>query len=357
MKTLLGQRIREQRRKKGWTMDKLAEKADLSVNYVGDLERGVKTPSLDTFIRIVEALDVPADVLIRDSAAPASYVADDELNRKLSRLTPGQKKAATDILNAYMVTIIKTEFMKLKRYFIVWIGVSLMLLTVLLTLFTTMADDGMVWDYQFLFEQVVKHFVTMIFPMCITLISGYMISREYTDDTLKNIETLPISFRKLLAGKLIVSAILSLFLGIVCFVFTVIANFIMGYDGFALIPALTGLVQMALLGFFLYLTMLPIIVLTSRYKGSFLVGVIVAFVYGFIGMFANGTLQSIYPVSAALGLINYRAGAEGVMWNKGLCFISILIMCAIGIALMFVKQKPEKREAKKTQHTAPKKGW
>jgi len=234
-----------------------------------------------------------------------------------------------------MVTIIKTEFMKLKRYFIVWIGVSLMLLTVLLTLFTTMADDGMVWDYQFLFEQVVKHFVTMIFPMCITLISGYMISREYTDDTLKNIETLPISFRKLLAGKLIVSAILSLFLGIVCFVFTVIANFIMGYDGFALIPALTGLVQMALLGFFLYLTMLPIIVLTSRYKGSFLVGVIVAFVYGFIGMFANGTLQSIYPVSAALGLINYRAGAEGVMWNKGLCFISILIMCAIGIALMF----------------------
>lgn len=120
-----------------------------------------------------------------------------------------------------MVTIIKTEFMKLKRYFIVWIGVSLMLLTVLLTLFTTMADDGMVWDYQFLFEQVVKHFVTMIFPMCITLISGYMISREYTDDTLKNIETLPISFRKLLAGKLIVSAILSLFLGIVCFVFTV----------------------------------------------------------------------------------------------------------------------------------------
>ena len=129
-----------------------------------------------------------------------------------------------------MVTIIKTEFMKLKRYFIVWIGVSLMLLTVLLTLFTTMADDGMVWDYQFLFEQVVKHFVTMIFPMCITLISGYMISREYTDDTLKNIETLPISFRKLLAGKLIVSAILSLFLGIVCFAFTVVANFIMGRD-------------------------------------------------------------------------------------------------------------------------------
>ena len=38
-----------------------------------------------------------------------------------------------------MVTIIKTEFMKLKRYFIVWIGVSLMLLTVLL---------GEAWEWQ-----------------------------------------------------------------------------------------------------------------------------------------------------------------------------------------------------------------
>lgn len=243
-----------------------------------------------------------------------------------------------------MVTIIKTEFVKLKRYFIIWIGVSLMLLTVLLTLFTTMADDGMVWDFQLLFEQVVKNFVTMIFPMCITLISGYMISREYTDDTLKNIETLPISFQKLLAGKLIVSAVLSLFLGAVCFAFTVIANFIMGYDGFAVLPAITGLVQMTLLGFFLYLTMLPIIVLTSRQKGCFLVGVIVAFVYGFIGMFANGALQSIYPVTAALGIINYRAGAEGIAWNLGLCFISVLTMCAVGIALMFIKSKPQEKE-------------
>ena len=37
-----------------------------------------------------------------------------------------------------MVTIIKTEFIKLKRFFIIWIGISLMLLTALLTLFTTM---------------------------------------------------------------------------------------------------------------------------------------------------------------------------------------------------------------------------
>ena len=96
MNTLLGQRIREQRKEKGWTIEQFAERVDLSANYVGDLERGVKI-----FIRIVEVLDVSADVLIRDSVPSASHVADDELSRKLSQLTPGQKKAAIDILNAY----------------------------------------------------------------------------------------------------------------------------------------------------------------------------------------------------------------------------------------------------------------
>ena len=53
MNTLLGQRIREQRKEKGWTIEQFAERVDLSANYVGDLERGVKIPKLETFIRIV----------------------------------------------------------------------------------------------------------------------------------------------------------------------------------------------------------------------------------------------------------------------------------------------------------------
>ena len=103
MNTLLGQRIREQRKEKGWTIEQFAERVELSANYVGDLERGVKIPKLETFIRIVEVLDVSADVLIRDSVASASHVADDELCKKLSQLTPGQKKAAIDILKQLIV--------------------------------------------------------------------------------------------------------------------------------------------------------------------------------------------------------------------------------------------------------------
>ena len=57
----------------------------------------------------------------------------------------------------------------------------------------------------------------------IALITGYIISREGTDDTLKNILTIPLSFPALLVGKLFVCGLLSLFLGIVSAVFTVSA--------------------------------------------------------------------------------------------------------------------------------------
>ena len=127
-----------------------------------------------------------------------------------------------------MLRIVKTELWKLKRYHMIWAGVFLMLLSVLLTIFSSTALDGTVWTFSFFTEQVIKNNVTMIFPMCITLIAGYIIAREGNDDTLKSILTIPVSYNSLLWGKLLVCALLSLFLGLVSAAFTVIADGIPG---------------------------------------------------------------------------------------------------------------------------------
>ena len=42
MKELFGQRLREQRQNQGLTMEQLAEKANLSSNFIGAIERGLK---------------------------------------------------------------------------------------------------------------------------------------------------------------------------------------------------------------------------------------------------------------------------------------------------------------------------
>lgn len=259
-----------------------------------------------------------------------------------------------------MVRIIKTEFYKLKRYHILWAGVALMLLSVLLTLFTSMANDGSVWNFAYLTEQVIKNNMSMIFPMCISLIAGYMISREQTDDTLKNILTVPISFKRLLTGKLIVCGVLSVVFGLICSLFTVIAELIVGFPGFHFSLILQAVLQITAVNFFLYLAVLPIIIITSRKSSSFLIGVIVAFVYGYGGMFAAGnmTLANIYPITASLGMIHYRSYDAAVRWNTVTCMVSLAIVVAISAGLILcMKEKEPKQVKKKIKKVAPKKGW
>nr|WP_092472494.1 ABC transporter permease [Desulfotruncus arcticus] len=255
--------------------------------------------------------------------------------------------------------VAKTEYWKLRRYSILWAGVALMLLSVLLTLFTSTANDGMVWTFSILIEQVIKNNMTTIFPMCITLIAGYIIAREQKDDTLKNILTVPLTFKRLLVGKLLVCVLISLFLGLVCTAFTILAGLLTGFPGFSAGAAAQGLVQTTLLNLFLFIAVLPIIILTSSPASGFLAGVIVAFVYGYGGMFAAGNMKlaNIYPITASLGMINYRS--YEVHWNTLLCCLSMAVMLAISaVMILSMRDNVEPKKPVKSKAKAPlKKGW
>jgi transcriptional regulator with XRE-family HTH domain len=54
----MGAVIRRQRRQRGLTLKQLAERAVLSVVYIGELERGKKYPSAVVLERLADALDV-----------------------------------------------------------------------------------------------------------------------------------------------------------------------------------------------------------------------------------------------------------------------------------------------------------
>ncbi len=62
---LFGRRLRELRKDRGLTQEALAEAADLSGNYISDLELGLKVPSLTILIRLSQALQIaPPDLLV-----------------------------------------------------------------------------------------------------------------------------------------------------------------------------------------------------------------------------------------------------------------------------------------------------
>lgn len=259
-----------------------------------------------------------------------------------------------------MVRMVKTELWKLKRYHMIWAGVFLMLLSVLLTIFSSTALDGTVWTFSFFTEQVIKNNVTMIFPMCIALIAGYIIAREGNDDTLKSILTIPVSYNSLLWGKLLVCALLSLFLGLVSAAFTVIADLMMGFPGISVPSVLQAFIQIILNCLFLYIAVMPVIAFAARIPNGHMIGTIIAFVYGYCGMFASGdaVLANIYPVTASLGLISYRSYDSAVHWNVFICLFSIIMALAVSaVFIATTKGNAAVKKAKKHKKAITKKGW
>lgn len=101
-KVTLGLRVREARQAKGYTRQALAEHAGTGEVYLGEIERGLKMPSLNTFIRIVEALGISADYLLRDELTSGKEYIFDEVTQKFQGLTPKQRRAAADIIDAYI---------------------------------------------------------------------------------------------------------------------------------------------------------------------------------------------------------------------------------------------------------------
>lgn len=65
----LGNRIRELRKEKGLTISQLAERTNLSDNFIGSIERGIRSPAIKTLERIASVLKVKIKDLFHFPAA------------------------------------------------------------------------------------------------------------------------------------------------------------------------------------------------------------------------------------------------------------------------------------------------
>ena len=59
----LGYRIRYLRQQKGMSIEELALEAEVNRNYLGDLERGKRNPTVVVLNRIVKALEIDLSTL------------------------------------------------------------------------------------------------------------------------------------------------------------------------------------------------------------------------------------------------------------------------------------------------------
>jgi transcriptional regulator with XRE-family HTH domain len=94
----LGRRIREERMKLNLTQEKLAEKVDISDSYIGQIERGEKSLTLDTLVRLANCLGVTVDFLLEESINNGNDKYIDMFAQLLYKRTSEEKQMAFDVV-------------------------------------------------------------------------------------------------------------------------------------------------------------------------------------------------------------------------------------------------------------------
>lgn len=98
----MGKRIRQKRMSRSMTQEQLAEVTGLSIPYIGMIERGDRTPSLETFIQIADELNATADELLCGSLQEGYRLRLSKYEEKVAKLTLEERNKFYTVVDALL---------------------------------------------------------------------------------------------------------------------------------------------------------------------------------------------------------------------------------------------------------------
>lgn len=93
----IGRRIMERRKKLGLTQEALAEKGEVTTQFVSYAESGKRAMRPENLMKISEALGVSADYLLTGDVIDKDLLL---ISEKLQRLTPEQLRLVENLIDA-----------------------------------------------------------------------------------------------------------------------------------------------------------------------------------------------------------------------------------------------------------------
>ena len=98
----VGARITELRKQRGYTREKLSELADVSVQFLADIEKGRKSMTVATLKRVAAALLVPTDYIVNGTTGNSD---NDGIVSILNTLSDKNKKQVEKILTVFAESV------------------------------------------------------------------------------------------------------------------------------------------------------------------------------------------------------------------------------------------------------------
>lgn len=96
----IGRLMQQYREKAGLSQEQLAEAVGLSAIFISFIERGVKKPSLDKFVEIVNVLNITADQLLVGVLKNGYKIRASKLNEILDTLPPDEQNRVLSVVEA-----------------------------------------------------------------------------------------------------------------------------------------------------------------------------------------------------------------------------------------------------------------
>lgn len=101
-KRAFGKRLQKYREKSGYSQELLAEKIGCSTIFISYMERGEKSPSINTLIKLSNTLDIPADILLGNESTHYSSETLKIISKNLNILPQKEQKRILDIFESIL---------------------------------------------------------------------------------------------------------------------------------------------------------------------------------------------------------------------------------------------------------------
>lgn len=240
-----------------------------------------------------------------------------------------------------MFNLLRCEYIKLKRSKITLIGLAGTLIVPLFVVTRAVLrylSAGTVISLSSLYEDAILFLMLLFGPMVLAVLGAWIIGREYTDGTLKNIFAIPVSPVMFLIGKLLFFALVSLSfmllswleiltLALLCSIFFPVTEL-------SFLSAIFFFIRMFSGGVFLGATQTPLIYLVIRTKGFVAPFIAITAIVLVNVVLSNSPIAGFYPWSAAYFLTERRFSQLNCPKQVSVSIIIVLFLAGIIASLL-----------------------
>jgi len=99
LRAIFGKNVKQYRNRRNWSQADLAEYAKISINFLGDIERGKKWPHPDTLTKMAAALEIKVYELFLEEDTPINPETQTMMNRFIKDFSLTISKSLTLSVN------------------------------------------------------------------------------------------------------------------------------------------------------------------------------------------------------------------------------------------------------------------